>query len=89
MNIVCTYAPQLGCEEPKERVLTGIRWGNWRIVRSKAIDIVSDINEHVGKNKLNDGRVHEEHGFREEMRLNKLTIVHTYFFKERRALNNI
>ncbi|XP_063598262.1 craniofacial development protein 2-like [Penaeus indicus] len=64
INIVCAYAPQVGCdEEEKEAFWADMDETVEKIPRCERLVIGADLNAHVGEGNTNDEEVMGKHGF--------------------------
>ncbi|XP_063601080.1 craniofacial development protein 2-like [Penaeus indicus] len=64
INIVCAYAPQVGCDEKEKEAF----WADMyetveKIPRCERLVIGADLNAHVGEGNTNDKEVMGKHGF--------------------------
>ncbi|XP_063600304.1 uncharacterized protein LOC134776484 [Penaeus indicus] len=63
INIVCAYAPQVGCDEEKEAFWADMDETVEKIPRCERLVIGADLNAHVGEGNTNDEEVMGKHGF--------------------------
>ena len=93
LNVVCAYAPQVGCEmEEKDRFWQDMDGIVENLPREEQVIIGADFNGHVGEGNCGDEKVLGKHGFKQRneegqmivdfAKRMELGVINTYFRKK-------